>query len=310
MGKDRKTQPDNTQEPEALSQETRAAEDSKQWLAEERRRAREEEKKNLANMGLAGKLQYFWDYYKFVLVIAVCVIAAASLARTIYINATTDTVLSVVMMNTAWFSGETTELEEAFTEYIGGLEEKQALDIDASLSLDVETNAYSEANQAAVVKLAAYSQSGGIDVVLMPESLLEYMASQGLVQPLDELLAGSDVTVAEDDLWRYAPEPETEEMYGEEEDSADEAETSAARDGAVSADGAAADGTEAEGAAVSGADSAGESGEEATYAICLGADTVLQEWGYYGDEPVYFAVGATAKHTDMALKMLAYLMGE
>ena len=71
----------------------------KELWKQDRIRARHEEWRKIRSMGAGAKLQYFWDYYKIVLVIAASILLIAYLAVTIIHGSRTRTLLYACFLN-------------------------------------------------------------------------------------------------------------------------------------------------------------------------------------------------------------------
>ena len=64
----------------------------KELRKQDRINARREEWEKVRSLGWAARLQYFWDYYKIVLVLAATALFLIYLGRTMYVGFNTDTI--------------------------------------------------------------------------------------------------------------------------------------------------------------------------------------------------------------------------
>ena len=138
-------------------------------MDEKEKREKEELKKQLHDMNLSQKLEYFWMYYKWVVVVGVFVvlliIAGVDWAR----NLQDKTVLGIMAANS--FSPPETA-EEEIKEIIGLTGQHDKVDITGSISFNPETGELDYYSQMAFLANLA---SRDLDMVFVPEIGLENM---------------------------------------------------------------------------------------------------------------------------------------
>lgn len=276
------------------------------WLRDERKKAREEERKNLKNMGFSARLQYFWDYYKIVPFLLAIVIFVIYIAITAIRGAMTETVLSVFLMDTDYYA-EADQLEKDFTAYIGPLKKNQIVSMDASLI--IEDDPMSRLNMASQVKIMAGHSSGQLDVIVMDKKALDWAMQQGALMPLDDVLTEEEKTAYQDSLYRAAAAVQENEAdsTGSMEDSS-EADVSAV-DSSETDEAADSETAGSEGAAEEAGDS--DAGEH-IYAVNLGDTSALSS--QYHIYPlltdVYVGFDVATKKTDTAKRFLEFLTAD
>lgn len=286
-----------------MKQKSSEEKKTESWLRDERKKAREEERKNLKDMGFSARLQYFWDYYKAVPLLLAIVIFVIYIAITMIRGAMTETVLSVFLMDTDYYS-ETGQLEKDFSAYIGPLKKNQIVSMDASLI--IEDDPMSRLNMASQVKIMAGHSSGQLDVIVMDKKALDWAMQQGALMPLDDVLTEEEKTVYQDSLFRAA-----ETALETEADSMGSMEDSSAAD--VSAEDNSETDTVADSETGGSEGSAAEAGDpdagEHIYAVSLGDMSALSS--QYRIYPlltdVYVGFDVSTKKTDTAKRFLEFL---
>ncbi|MCD7745507.1 MAG: hypothetical protein LUI13_09540 [Lachnospiraceae bacterium] len=139
----------------------------------------------LKTLSWKARLAYVWDYYKLQMVIIVVIILAINLGFTIYHNLQIDTLLYVYMVNCNTYYVDPDELVEDYTEYLGGIGDKEEISMDTSVLLDEEDYSTSYANQ---MKFTAVISAQMADVVLMDEENFEEYAGWSYFFDLREVL--------------------------------------------------------------------------------------------------------------------------
>ena len=265
----------------------------KELRKQDRIKARREEWEKVRSLGWAARLQYFWDYYKIVLVIAAVVLFLIYLGRTMYVGFHTDTIFYAAMLNPDALDTEADRLGEDFAEYIGGLEKNQALVIDTSLS--ITPGSYSQQDVAAVMKMTAYVQAGQLDVMVGPARQIAFEQSEGVFLPLDDMLSGEQIRKLDQtgDLF-YAKEPVLPAMGGSETEST-EWELPNLFEGEAQ--------KPFEMNTVRGED-------QHIYAVRVDDAGILGNYNIYGDEDIWLAMVGSTKRTDRVKEFLSFLRGE
>ncbi len=285
----------------------------KELRREDNRRERQEEWDKIRSLGWKARIQYFWDYYKFVLVLIVALIFIISLVRTMITGALTDVILNVAVLNPDTMSSDTVLMEEDFGNYLGGLGKREEIHFDSSIY--IKENPLSQADTMGETKLTVFSAAGSMDACLVPEEVFNYLQPKGVFKKLDDLLDDERKSAWAGELC-YAEEPPelTEDSAvadtegPAEENTAESADAAAKENAGDSADAAAKEdaGKSAEEAAEAGA--ADHEGK-GIYGVRVDENGRMDDYIIYGDEPVYLCIFSTAKNVDTALEFLDFMKG-
>ena len=148
-----------------------------------RRERRLLEKEKIRGMGMKKKLEYFWMYYKWVLVCVIVGILAIRGGMDWYRNAKTETILSIAPVNAGSFETEATE--QKVREILGSDGEYEQVSIYTNLMTTGEKGEFEYTSQMAYI---AQTQAGTMDVLLMPENVYEHYAPEGCFADMKEVL--------------------------------------------------------------------------------------------------------------------------
>lgn len=154
---------------------------------------RDEQKEQAAKLKdrpFKEKLDYFWTYYKFPVIAAICIILFA-----IGIWQTTEKydrdALRIIIADD---HGTDMQTETLTSLYEAASDTPATVNFDNSLLLD---SGYTETAVAYTQKLIAMLNSNGIDVFIAPESVFEQYGSQGMFSDLSTLLSEDELTELE-----------------------------------------------------------------------------------------------------------------
>lgn len=252
------------------------------WVRD-RKKERRQEWEKIKSLGWKARLGYFWDYYKIVLIFAAAVLILISVVRTMIRGAMTDRILQVTLLNTDTLNTDTDALRGGFIKQIGGLKKNQDITFDSSITIN--TDAKSQMDLAADMKLTIYAQAQELDVVLGPAAVMDYVQQEGMFLDLTKVFSSKQLENLEKagDLY-YDAEPviETE------------------KDGTTPVPQADTD--------MEYLDSEPGEGKK-PWAVRVDNGPVLDGYVIYGDEPVYAAVIANTQHKEMSVRFLNYLKG-
>ncbi|MCD8012968.1 MAG: hypothetical protein LUG99_07315 [Lachnospiraceae bacterium] len=145
-----------------------------------------EELRKLKALSWKARIAYVWDYYKLQMVILVVIILAVNLAFTIYHNLQIDTLLYVCMVNCNTYYVDSEALTADYTEYLGGIGDKEEISIDTSILLDEEDYSTSYANQ---MKFTAVISAQMADVILMDAENFEEYAGWSYFMDLRDIFS-------------------------------------------------------------------------------------------------------------------------
>lgn len=232
-----------------------------EYLKQEAEKARREEWEKIKSLGPGARVRYFWDYYKFVLVIGFFVFMAVYIIANMIIGARTETVLYTCILNLDEYETGEAQLSEDFADSLGGLGRWQKVEFDTSMRLNPGSDGTSQLDVANTVKLTALLQAGTLDVFLAPADVTQFLQEQGSLLALDELEGSEWDTGSSADEYLYR-----------------------------------ASGT--------------EDGAEHLYAVRIDQAGVLKQYGMHMDQEVWFSITANSDHTQSALKLYDFLMGQ
>lgn len=149
-----------------------------------------EESGKLKLLSWKGRVAYVWDYYKPLMVAIIAIICVVNLGFTIVHNLQIDTVLSVYMVNCNSYYVDSDEMVAEYTEYIGGIGEKEEITFDTSTILDDDDASTSYAYQ---MKFIAVISAKLADVILMDAETFEEYAGEGYYSDLREVLTDEEL---------------------------------------------------------------------------------------------------------------------
>ena len=187
----------------------------KEYLKLEAQKARREEWSKIRSLGTGAKIQYFWDYYKIVLVLAVVLITVIYIIVNMVIGFRTHVLLYTSILNVNELDPDTGRLTSDFAEYAGGIKKREKIEFDTSIHLDPNSSGTSQAEVANTMKMTALLQTGILDTCLAPGETMQFLQEQGMFMSLDDLLDEDLKAEYQDSGYLYyAPEPLYDEETG------------------------------------------------------------------------------------------------
>lgn len=141
------------------------------------------EKEKIKGMGMKKKLEYFWMYYKWVLVCVIVGILAIRGGMDWYHNAKMETILSIAPVNS--MNSDTELAARKVKESLGAEGEYEQVSILTNLMASGENGEFDYTSQMAYI---AQIQAGSIDVLLMPENVYRKYSSEGSFADMKEVL--------------------------------------------------------------------------------------------------------------------------
>lgn len=145
------------------------------------------EKEKLKNMGIAGKLEYIWMYYKAAIFGVIGFIALIFIGVDLYQNAQKETVLSISVFDAGTSNVDT--FTEGIREVLELTDENQVIEVTSSYVTDASSGGLDYYSQMAFVTQV---QAQTLDVVLLSEDACEIYEGEGYFADLKDLL-GEDV---------------------------------------------------------------------------------------------------------------------
>jgi len=145
----------------------------------------------MREMTFKEKLQHIWEYYKLhLMAVAVILIIIGSIINVWLINPRQKTVLFV-----AWNAGfamheQLTAVADVLADEI--VEDKKRETVEVSLFYAPASDPQSE--MANTMRLTAMVAAGAIDVFILDNDMIAEYTERGLIQPLEEIVAGVRTT--------------------------------------------------------------------------------------------------------------------
>ena len=148
-----------------------------------------EKKTAFKDLSRKAKVQYIWDYYRWHIIAAICLVAFV-ISMIVHYAAYRESVLDIVMVNTLNPYEENVSSTDEFFEQ-EGFTKKEEVTVDTSITFsdddNYSTNYYS--NQKLTLKLSV----GGADVLFAPEFVFQQYADAGSLMPLTDYLTADEL---------------------------------------------------------------------------------------------------------------------
>ena len=261
----------------------------------DRIQARREEWEKIRKLGAGARIQYFWDYYKFVLVIIAGAALAVWLVFNVILGMRTEFLLYVCVLNSEELDPDVEHLQEAYVRSRGGVEGMQEIVLDSSIYVNPDAAGTTQHDVAVTMKIAAYVGAGKVDAFLAPPYVTQYEQKNGMYQPLEGLLTTEEIReLGAAGCLYYADEPETESpsaMEYETHPVTGGRQDSGAKDGAYALNTQPSDGSH-------------------IYAVRVDQAGVIGQYPIYADAEVWFGLIGNAPHTEEAMRFLHFLLGK
>ncbi len=275
-------------------------------------RERQEEWQKIKSLGFGARLQYFWDYYKIVLVIVIIAVFVIYLIVNMIQGARTQTLLYACFLNSDELDPDTEGLRDAYIRERGELGKMQEITFDSSIYVDPYASGTSQRDVATMIKITSFVGAGAVDVFLTPSHVTEFEQKNDLFMPLENVLTPEEIkTLGEAGCLYYAdePEPDTEDTGWE-----------TATQEAGSAEGSVQEAGTQEAQTIPGGGMQSSDGEYALntdpekgkhiYAVRVDQAGVLGRFPIYADRQVWFSIIGNTSRTEEALGFLHFLLGE
>ena len=177
----------------------------------------------LKHLSFKEKLQYGWDYYRWVLVVIVIVAFAVVGISDIRRNMKRTTVLSIAVPDV--MQDDTQEdLQATFSEYIGGISEGEYIDITLLPLMLAQEDSF---NAQITMKLTTIMAAGELDILVTNQVNYDSYSTQGAFYSMEELLEtevfawyadritpeGDALIIMESDIPKDWIVPEGESLY-------------------------------------------------------------------------------------------------
>ena len=309
----------------------------KELWKQDRIRERRAEWEKIRSLGTGAKLQYFWDYYKIVLVFTAVLILAVYLAVTMIRGFRMHTLLYACFLNVEELDPDTETLLADYTRARGGMKKTEQIVFDSSVVIDPDSTGTTQQDVAAAIKITSYTGAGALDVFLAPSNVTAYEQESGMLMNLEDVLTKEEIRRLGDegDLY-YASEPETDRVTGElvqrEKSSGGTAQTEKSSDGSSQTQKPSGETAQAEKPSGETAQTQKPPGETAQagetaqtdldlntragdgmhiYAVRIDPAGVIGKYDIYGDNSqVWFSVIGNTPRSDEAVRFLRFLLAE
>lgn len=148
----------------------------------------EELKGHLKDMTWKERLDYLWEYYKWVAILAgIVVVIVASVISGIVQNSKT-LLYSGITVNVSISEEGTTYLTDTLFAKLEGKEGKDKIEL-SPMYINLEAGAYTETATANVTKLISMISVGDVDYLLLDAYALQYCGNSGAFAPLENTLS-------------------------------------------------------------------------------------------------------------------------
>ena len=148
-----------------------------------------EKKTAFKDLSRKAKVQYIWDYYRWHIIVAICLVAFV-ISMIVHYATYRESVLDIVMVNTLNpYEESVSSTDEFFKQE--GFTKKEEVTVDTSITFsdddNYSTNYYSD--QKLTLKLSV----GGADVLFAPEFVFQQYADAGSLMPLTDYLTADEL---------------------------------------------------------------------------------------------------------------------
>lgn len=155
-----------------------------------------QEQKKVKDMSLKGKIKYFWDYYKIHTIVGILVIIGIVVFVRDYVKNNRPMYLDAIMVNTILDYNDPKGIDDDFAEYANVDRETYNLSIETGVSINMEFN--DEMTMATVQKIMALFQAKSLDLLIAPEDIIDYYASNDPYANIHQFLTDDQIKLLED----------------------------------------------------------------------------------------------------------------
>lgn len=160
---------------------------------------REQQRKVLQEKGFIGRLEYFFYYYKWHVIIGT-VVAVLLTSFIVQIVTKKDTALQVAFIN-GFPNIETSDFMADFASFAELDESKEEALLDASFYINTDSTTMYDEQYAE--KIFIMSSAGALDVCIVDESYFPTLAEGGFLLDLSEVLTKEELTELKDKLFYH-----------------------------------------------------------------------------------------------------------
>ena len=284
----------------------------KELWRQDRIRARREEWKKISSLGAGAKLQYLWDYYKIVLVLAAALVLVIYLTVTMIQGARTTTLLYTCLLNTDSLDPDTETLQKDYIEARGGMKKMENMVFDSSVWVNPDSPGTSQQDVAASIKITSYVGAGALDVFLAPSYVTKFEQENGMLMDLGKVLTEDEIrALSEAGCLYYDQVPETENL-SRNQDGKEPTDTAGAGQMKDTQTGTKPDANSGLAAGPAEVDLNTQPGEGMhIYAVRIDPSGVIGNYDIYAQgRQVWFSVLGNSRRTEEAAQFLRFLLDE
>lgn len=157
-------------------------------------------RRDLKPMTFRQKIDHLWTYYYWVLVIAAIIAVIISIVATSVKNLNTDVLVAGVFINADVSLDGREFLEDQYFEKLGGIPDKQEIQITNVVFEDPFTTQEIEYTYNATLKVIAMLSAKTVDYMLMDELGMKYYLGQDVFLDLNELFPREELEKFKDDI--------------------------------------------------------------------------------------------------------------
>lgn len=150
-----------------------------------------EELGKLSKLTWGQRLTYIWDYYKPLFAAIIGIIAVISIGVTIYQNKQLNHLLNIYFINCNSIEVNSEDVTNGFAEALGGIGEKDVIQLDTTMAFTGSDSQYEMANQ---MKMMALSSAAEMDLVVVDEEKYLELEEQSFFADLSQILTEEQLT--------------------------------------------------------------------------------------------------------------------
>lgn len=139
-------------------------------------------------MTVSEKVDYLWEYYKWVLLVAVFIVIVASMVITGIVNTSKQVLYSGAAVNVQMSEEGSGYLTEQLEEHLGATK-RQSVELFSTAFEDLQTTSDVEYNAMSAMQLALMIAAEDYDYVIMDQLALDFYRNHPVFTALDEMFS-------------------------------------------------------------------------------------------------------------------------
>lgn len=157
-------------------------------------------KNDMKPMTFRQKVDHLWTYYYWVLIVLAIVVMLVCIVTSSVKNLRTEVLLSGVLVNADVSLEGHDVLERYYFEKLGGIADKQEIQLTDVIFEDPNTTQNIEYTYNATMKVVAMMSAKSVDYMIMDKLSLKYYLGQDMFIDLNELFSEAELEKWKDDL--------------------------------------------------------------------------------------------------------------